>query len=488
MRAFFFIFSLVIAPLAAQTPIERLDQLIESAMVQYGVPGASVSVVKDGEVVLNRGYGVRTAGETAKVDEQTIFQLASIAKTFTAAAVALQVQAGKMDWDDPLINHLPGFALESAYATRFATARDLLAHRSALPPFQGDLLGDLGFTRDQILFQARYLEPIYSFRERAGYSNVGYFIAGQLAARLSGQGFEELIRTSFFHPLGMSRSGFADLLKGSNVSSNHVMEEGEPVVTPAYDSNLFAAAGGVVSSAADMAKWMVMLLNQGRWQSELILRRSLIEAMFAPSMVASVEFSEAPPIDESAGFAYAMGWGNYHYGGQMVVEKGGGLPGVRTLTTLVPEEKIGITILCNLGLSLFPEAVRAHFLELFVAPSSDDLGAEIAARQPELEQMGDPPPVIAHPIPLCVPLSNVAGTYHSELYGDFVLQIEGDGLSVFAGESHYAGKLTPYSTETFILHWEKNPTAWQEVTFLLGSDGKAKGLATETLGTFERIP
>jgi CubicO group peptidase (beta-lactamase class C family) len=249
----------------ATAPLDGFDTFLEGARKDWSVPGVAVAVVKDDKVVFLKGYGVRRVGEPGKVDENTIFQLASVSKTFTAGSLGALVDDGKLGWDDPVVSHLPGFVLNDPYATTNATVRDLLAHRTGLPAFTGDLLGELGYDREEVLARARYLTPQGTFRETANYSNVGFLIAGMVAEKVAGSAWEEVVRTKLFEPLGMTRSRFGlASLEGTNVSANHADRPGEPVRAVAPDdSDVFAPAGGVTSTAHDLAQWMRMLLAEG---------------------------------------------------------------------------------------------------------------------------------------------------------------------------------------------------------------------------------
>jgi CubicO group peptidase (beta-lactamase class C family) len=214
----------------ANIPLDGFDTFLEESRKAWGVPGVAVAVVKDDEVVYLGGHGVRRVGEPGKVDQNTIFQLASVSKTFTAASLGVLVDEGKLGWDDTVVSHLPSFELYDPYATMNATVRDLLAHRTGLPAFTGDLLGDLGYDRQQVLARARYLTPEGTFREAANYSNVGFLTAGMVAGKVAGLAWEDMVRTKLFGPLGMTRSGFGRAsLEAPNVSANHADRPGEAV-------------------------------------------------------------------------------------------------------------------------------------------------------------------------------------------------------------------------------------------------------------------
>jgi CubicO group peptidase (beta-lactamase class C family) len=480
-----------------------LNQFIQSAQQTYQVPGVAVAVVHNDQVVLQQGYGVRCLGGSDPVDANTVYQLASNSKPFTAAVLGTLVDAGKLDWDDPVTEHLPGFALDDAYATRYATTRDLLAMRTGLPAFTGDLLGHEGYSRDEVLQQVRALPLAHSFREVAAYSNVGYFVAGQEAANLADTTWNDAVQSRLLAPLGMTRSGTsrADRPIDGNWSCNH--DELDGVLQPVdwADSDVFGAAGGVTSSAADMARWMRMLLNGGTLDGHQVLTEATAHSLFVPSMVAARSFTELPPISSETGFGYALGWGTYYFQGHQVLEKGGALDGVRTVTVLVPDINLGVSVLSNRNLTPLPEAIRAFVLNQYLGGAGADTQAQILKANASLETLLAPAAPPAQPEPPTAPLAAYAGTYVSPVYGSFVLSPGGDGseinpayhtlvpdsdgpgLGVAAGPGQYRGTLSHVSRDTFLLTWQSLTEGSEEVTFTLGPTGQVTEIHTQTLGT-----
>lgn len=470
----------MISPLNADL-IKTLEPFIESKRIGYQAPGLAVSIVKGDKVLFVKGYGLNAIDGQEKVNGDTIFQLASVTKTFTAAGLGIQVQDKRMTWDDEIISHLPAFALKEPYSTRFANARDLLAHRTGLPAFGGDLLGKLGYKDAEILARVRLIDPNVSFRERAQYSNVGYFVAGELLAALTGASWSDAIQKTILTPLQMNRSGFASNLDSANVASSHALIDGKVVKIEADRTGGFPAAGAITSTATDMTKWMTLFLSG----KDSILTPDTIQELFTPAIVGEISFTEAPPISKETGFNFALGWDTYYYKGHQIVEKGGGLDGVRTLVTLIPELQMGITILTNLNLTLLPESIRAKFLEEVIAKSEIDLQKEIAANQDKLMQMIQPEEKPKTVLPMAHKPENYTGNFASELYGKFSIESENKNLIVKAGPDGYKGTLTHWSNDTFMLSWPAINSGNQQITFTFGPTGKATGFTTETLGTFK---
>lgn len=468
-------------------PEEEFDRFIEEAMTRSGVPGLSVVIVQEDKPIFLKGYGICKKGSPEKVNENTIFQLASVSKTFTAAGIAVLIDRKAINWDEEICKLFPEFILMDPYSTRYVNARDLLAHRTGLPAFGGDLLGQLGYTRAEVLARIRYITPETSFRNRAYYSNIGYFVAGELIEKISKNSFEKFIQDQFLTILRMNRSGFTDKLeKSSNVAFAHAEIDGKLEVIPWDRSQVLAAAGGLVSSAADMAQWMSLHLNQGKVNGKQLIDPMTLEQMHLPSMASTPTFSEFPPINSQSSFSFGLGWDNYNYQGKMIVEKAGALDGMRSIITLIPELRLGITVLSNLNLNILPELIRARFLEIFLGKIAVNLSDEIWTKSIEMKKMLDVP----HPkeiLPFKLELQNLIGQYQNELYGAVTVALEDKQLVIKAGPGMLRGELKPWSNDTFRLNWPLINSGTDLVTFTFGPSGDADSFSTEALGTFKRI-
>jgi CubicO group peptidase (beta-lactamase class C family) len=239
---------------AANDPVTELDAFISRTLKEYQVPGAAVAAVKDGKVILLKGYGLRDVTKPGAVDENTIFQLASVTKTLTAAAAATVVDEGKLDWDKPISNYLSEFVGYDPYMTRWLTERDLLAQRTGWPAFTGDQLDSFGYDRAEILRRLRFFKPRYSLREVAQYSNPGFFVAGEVAARCAKQSWNELVEQGLFKPLEMSRSGTViKALQDPNATAAHALVNGKVGVIEPTELDVTGAASSGTSTAADMS-------------------------------------------------------------------------------------------------------------------------------------------------------------------------------------------------------------------------------------------
>jgi len=469
-------------------PITNLDAFISRALKEYQVPGAAVAVVHNGKPVLLKGYGVRDVTKQGAVDENTIFQLASVTKTLTGAAAATVVDEGKLDWDKPIFNYLPEFAGYDPYMTRWLTERDLLAQRTGWPAYTGDQLDSFGYDRAEILRRLRFFKPRYSLREVAQYSNPGFFVAGEVAARASKQSWNDLVEKRLFAPLEMSRSG--TVIKGlqdSNATAAHAIVDGKTVVVEPSKLDTTGAASSGTSTAADMSKLMLMFLNKGTYNGKRILKPETVEEIFKRSMVSKIEFSDLPPISETTGFYYGLGVDSFDYLGYHIIEKGGALAGVRTVITLVPDKNAGIVILANLNLTAFPEAVRAYYVNqlLGIDPKTDQ--KEILAHNVQLKQLLAPPPAPKNRGKFNGALQSLAGVYENDYYGRCEISPDSDALKVQCGPAKYPATLKHWNNGAFLMQFPGATQTPSVTTFMIGEDGTAESFETEALGLFTRV-
>jgi CubicO group peptidase (beta-lactamase class C family) len=246
----------------------EIDKYVARAMTAFDVPGFALAVIKDGKVAYAKGYGLRRLGESARVDERTLFLIGSTTKAFTAAALAIIVDEGKLEWDRPIRNYLPWFEMYDPYASQEVTVRDLLSHRSGLGLGEGDLLflPDTDLSSREIAKRVKFLRPASSFRSHHAYSNLGVISAAEVIPELTGQSWENYLSNRIFLPLGMSstRTDTKGLTPADNIASSHDRVHGkiQPVAWP--DIQSANAVGGIVSNLDDMSRWVIVQLNRGK--------------------------------------------------------------------------------------------------------------------------------------------------------------------------------------------------------------------------------
>src|SRR5277367_5146035 len=256
--------------LAQQAPPGDLDEYVARSMKTFEVPGMAIAIVKDGKVVLLKGYGVRKLGEATPVDENTLFGIGSNTKAFTAAALATLVDEGKISWDDPVYERLRGFEMYDPYVSHEMTIRDLLTHRSGMGLGEGDLLfwPHTTYTREDIIYRLRFMKPASSFRSRFAYDNLMYIAAGQIIPAVTGKPWEEYIREKILLPLGMNASNLSTnaFKAGDDYASPHSKVDGKLQSIPFQDIDNAAPAGAINSSVAEMSKWILLQLNRGKFR------------------------------------------------------------------------------------------------------------------------------------------------------------------------------------------------------------------------------
>src|SRR6266487_1201803 len=337
--------------LLAQGLPPDLDGYVAKALTAFDTPGAAVAVVKDGRVVLAKGYGHRRLGEPAPVDAHTLFQIASNTKAFTTAALALLVEEGKLSWDDPVTKFLPGFQLYDPYVTRELTVRDLVTHRSGLGLGAGDLLWfHSSYNRGEIAYRIRFARPVSSFRSAYAYDNVLYIVAGEIVPAVAAQSWDDFVRNRIFTPLGMSESGTATAFFTSsrNAAAPHAVEDGKLQVVPLDSVDNISPAGGIASNVTDLARWLVCRLDSGRYSGGRLFSERQAREMWSGQTILPIPDPPPPLAALQPTFAeYALGWRLRDYQGRKIVSHTGGLAGMSSQITLVPAEKLGIVILTN---------------------------------------------------------------------------------------------------------------------------------------------
>lgn len=364
---------------AREPDLQALDGYIGLAVRDMKLPGLAIAVLKDGEVVMERGYGKLDLEKEKNVDGETIFGIASCSKAFTAAAIGMLVEDGKLDWDDKVVDILPEFQLYDPYATREMRVRDLLCHRSGLGTFDGDLLWyGTDYTRDEVVERIRHLPPRYSFRAKFGYQNIMYIVAGEVIEKVSGMTWDDFIKERFLKPMEMKRTftsnerwaekkGLKDkLMPVKNVARPHL--DGKPQEYLDYDNS--GPAASMNSCVSDLAKWTSIWLNDGVYNETQILKPETMAELTRQHTVLPVS-----KFDQSIGTnfkGYGLGWFVFDYHGKKVVEHDGGLPGYISKVMFVPEEKLGVVILTN-GMSNLPDFLRNKILDEYVGGINDTI-------------------------------------------------------------------------------------------------------------------
>jgi CubicO group peptidase (beta-lactamase class C family) len=440
----------------ASPDLAKLDAYIEKARVEWEVPGLSVVIVKDGKVAFAKGYGVKEQGRQDPVDADTLFAIASNTKAFTSAAIAILSDEKKVKWDDRVSDILPYFALYDPWVSHEMRVDDLLCHRSGLKTFSGDLLWyGTPYSREEIIRRARYLKPEFPFRAGYGYSNLMFLAAGEVVAKASGESWDDFVRERIFKPLGMKRTitSTRQLDATGNFATPHSSFEGTVERIDWVNWDTMAPAGGIISSANDMARWLLLQLGGGALDGARVFSESVQRTMWTPHNVMSGPLPGAQEQDTHFR-TYGLGWSVSDFKGRFTAGHGGAYDGMFSQVWLMPEERLGIVVLTNCDRGVMGpivERIRDAYLGL---PEKDysKLAWE-TSKLAKAAKKDEPAPANARP-PMA--LESYAGTFGGVMYGDANVSTEAGGLVLrLLPNPNLVADLTPLDADTFTLKWRK---------------------------------
>jgi CubicO group peptidase (beta-lactamase class C family) len=442
-----------IPPKRIPAAVARLDSIIGGVLARTGVPGLAAAVVHDGRVLYAKGFGVRDVNSPARVDASTVFRLASVSKSLSSTVVAGVVGRKVIDWTDPVVAHLPTFALADPYITRHVTYADLFSHVSGLPDHAGDLLEDLGYDQAYILNRLR-LEPSGAFRGQWEYTNFGLTAAAEAAAAATGHSWARLADKVLFGPVDMPSSSFrySDFLNEANRAAMHVRAGKRWVQKYSRDADPEAPAGGASSNVLDLANWMILQLAGGTWKGKPVIGGDALGQTHLPHALSSPPMS---PISRSGFYGYGMNVG-YDYAGRLRLGHSGAfLQGAATSFALLPSASTGIVVLTN-GMPIgVPEAVINYFLDYVEAGSVQEdwlglIGQALGSLYVNPSELaGKKPP--RHPVP-AKPDSFYAGEYGNPYYGPIRIVPEGRSLHLLIGPRPEDYALRHWSGDLFAFH------------------------------------
>ncbi|MFD7261962.1 serine hydrolase [Streptomyces sp. NPDC059874] len=435
---------------AVDKAVARLDQTITDLMRRTGVPGLSVAVVHDDEVIHLKGFGVRRTDEPAKVGPDTVFQIASVSKPVSSTVIAGAFTTPD-EWDRHVT--LPGFALKDPWVTDHVTTADLFSHRSGLPDHAGDLLEDLGYDQSYIFDHLR-LEPLTPFRATYAYTNSGLTAAAEAVARAKGTTWQKLSADTLFKPAGMTHTSteFSAYVNAPDHASTHVKNP-DGTWSPRYvrDPDAQAPAGGVSSTARDMSRWLRLQLADGTLDGKRIIPAATLARTHVPQIVSQ------PPTSPTgrAGF-YGLGWNvSYDDSGRLRLSHSGAFElGTNANVTMLPLEKLGIVVLTNGAPVGLADAVALDFFDVAQhgKATTDWLPLLASVYAKEVDEARSPTDY-AHPPASAKPAKDSAaytGTYDNPYYGKATVTADNKGtLTLALGPKPMLFPLTHYDGDTF---------------------------------------
>jgi len=489
------IIALFLTPsLFSQISSPQIDSLTERVLKTFDVPGIAVAVVKDGKLVHAKGYGVRSLNTMKKVDENTLFGVASNSKAFTAAALGMLVDEKKISWDDKVVDYVPGFKLYSPYVTMEFTIRDLLTHRSGMGLGAGDLMmfpDSSNFTREDIIHNLRYLKQVAGFRTHYDYDNNLYIVAGEIVAKVSGMSWEDFIDSRILKPLGMNATApsMLRLKDRSNLIDPHAPVNGKVQALKIDWSETANAAGGIVTNVTDLSKWIIMQMNHGKYgDGKQMFSEEVHEEMWTPQTIIPVRTT--PPYNTHFS-SYGLGWFLSDVKGYKQVTHTGGLAGVVTQVTLLPELQLGIIVLTNqqsgAAFTAITNTIKDSYLGITGIDRVKQMHDRVVQNEGEAKKITDQ---IQKDIEAqqkntgSRPANTLfTGTYKDPWFGEVDIEEQNGKLRIHSIRSpRLRGDLQYYKGNTFIARWDdRSFDADAYVMFTLDMNGKASGIKMKAI-------
>ena len=467
----------------------RIDAIIAGFMAAFDMPGVAVAIISPGAPDFAKGYGVRILGKPDAVDADTLFAIASNSKAFTAAALALLVDEGKIGWEDPVIRYIPEFKMYDPVVTQMMTIRDLLVHRSGLSLGAGDLMfwPATTHTVEDILHGLQFLKPDKGFRAGYAYDNILYIIASILLQRVTGQTWEAFVSSRLLKPLGMSATVPAlSLVRTQNVAGGYA-RLGPPLrgfgpvrrVVAADEGDKIDAAGGINTSAHDILAWFHVQLAQGKLPGGgRLWSEQQASEMWTPQTITSSGPGQSPEQPtRSVMTGYALGWGISTYRGERMIGHAGGLDGQVTLQTLLPERGIAVAVYANSEDN--PSGLyRALLDHLLATPGVDWLARSVAKQEKDgadaLKQLSVAES-LRPPSELSLLLKAYEGRYSDPWYGEIIVAMKRGQLHIdFIRTPAFKGNLEPWGRDSFRTRFPQEAGEDAVVTFVVQSGAVTK--------------
>lgn len=481
------------------TALRQFDQYVEASYPKWKTPGLAIAIIRDGQVIFEKGYGVKRSGTTDRVDADTVFQIGSISKSFTSTLIGTLVDAEELTFEDTVIDTLPAFRMYDPWVTRQFQVRDLMSQRSGMAPYSGDLMAMIGFGRNDIIDKIQYIKPITSFRSTFGYVNNLWLVAADLFEVLAEASWEKGIADRIFTPLNMKRSstGSAGLYTDGNSAMPHVLIGDQ--ILPLERDNLmsewvyvYGPAGGINSTVGDMARYLAMHQAKGRLGEYRLLTPTTAETLHAPEVPLGVPKQGANVSLSVATIGmgnYCLGWIRQEAPSGPVVWHNGGTSGMKAVAGFQPTGRNGIVVLSNLGSTDLPEALMFRWLDVATGKVPVDYSAKfLESHEQRMAAMREAAPKRPEaPLPHRA-LEAYAGLFEHPVYGELRVATFENRLDVYIGPKLIPGYLEPWDGDRFrvVLPPELTDGIPVLINFVANPDGKIVGAQFE--GMLDDIP
>ncbi len=483
-----FIFPLLVGAQTLDDKLKEIDDYANRVMETWKGPGMAIAVVKDDKAVMTKGYGVRELGKPERVDEHTLFAIASNSKAFATASLAILVDEKKLSWDDKVSKYLPDFQMYDPWVTSELTIRDLVTHRVGLDTFSGDLLWyDSTYTTDEMLRRVRYLKPVSSFRTRFGYQNLMFVASAKVVEKVSGKPWADFVRERILSPLGMNRTTLSVRDLKDNYAVPHNESGGTLRSLPLGFLDEAIGAVRLNSSVADLSKWLRLQLGRGKFEDQQIFSAERSWEMWQPNLMMPISEAAWKGNPTRNFNAVAMGWFVNDYHGRKIINHSGGLDGMLSYTVLIPGENAGFVVLTNSEGPGFAIMMNKIMDVMVGAPQRDLIATALERdkRNAAIKAEGIAKADSAR-VPNTKPslsTASYAGTYSSQMYGDVTVAEENGRLVMsLVPAPNFVADLEHWHHDTFQIKWRPSvkynfPRGW--VTFTLDKNARTDKLVID---------
>ncbi len=427
---------------------DSLDQYVKREMQRWQVPGLAIAIVKDGKVVVTKGYGIKNAfapskgkdavtAENNAVNEFTQFQIASNSKAFTGTAIAMLDYEKKLSLDAKVTKYMPWYRLYEPTSTELCTIRDLLTHRIGLGTFQGDFLNwGSTLSRKEIIEGMARTKPVNQFRYKYGYCNAGYITAGEIIPIVANISWDEYLEKNFFSPLGMTHTNtsYQMMLNDANACKPHTLYRGGLKVMTLTNIDNMGPSASINSCVADMAKWLLMQLDSGRYNGKQVVPFKVLQETRKSQMVSNDFNSRLFPSKHFAN--YGLGWNSHDYQGKRVWEHSGGANGFVTKTEFIPEANLGVIVYTNSDANSLYDALVKQIIEAYLNVPYRNM-SEIyfnrsapvnAAEKKDLDSLIN---LASKNTSTPIALAKFVGSYKNSVYGKMDMRLEKGRLNMY---------------------------------------------------------
>lgn len=472
---------------------DSLENYISKGIKEWDIPGLSVAIVKDGKVVIMKGYGVTKVGGSEPVNENTLFMIGSNTKAFTATTLSILQKSGVISLNDKVQKWMPDFRLKDSLATKDLEIVDLLSHRIGFETFQGDFTyWTSNLTREQVINKMKLIDPPFGFRTKWGYCNAAFVTAGQLIPRVIGKSWEETVRDSILIPLKMNSTLMLteELKNAQNIAFPHTIVDNSIVEIPIANIDNLGPAGSMSSNTKDMSRWLFAQLESGKIDEKQVISPNVFENIRKPYSIITFDSRDG---QQTHFYLYGLGISINDKAGKLVYSHTGGVDGFLSLVMFVPEEKLGIVVLSNTDHNSFFQNLGNEILGAFLnlpyqGYSYKSLKSYKANKVNSDNQLDSLRKVVKLHNKPSLSLSNYTGKYLNDVYGDIEIRLENEKLNIyFSNHPSLVGKLDHIQNDNFLCVYSNPSMGIFEIPFEI-EDGKVKGLTLRVSDFVEFTP